>query len=91
MLFLPVFLGLFDPLKRDLNISEGGLHLKYHLTDDKQIRFAVIKIVSKHCKLDGRSFTSAASKLWNAMSFVFTDAKSLDPFKIKLKPRSELA
>ena len=72
--------GNLDPLRRDLNISEDGLHFKYHLIDGKQISFAVIKIDSKHCKLDDRSFTCVAPKLWNVLSFEFPDAKSLDTF-----------
>ena len=78
---LSVFLGLLD-----LNINKDGLHFKYHLIDGKQISFTVIKIDSKHCKLDDRSFTCVAPKLWNALSFEFTDVKSFDTFKIKLKP-----
>ena len=27
--YLPVFLGLFEPFRRDLTRSEGGYHFKY--------------------------------------------------------------
>lgn len=63
-----------------MNVTESGLLFKYHLIDVKQISFAVINIVSKHCKLDDRSFNYAAPKLWNALQFEFTYAKSLDTF-----------